>query len=151
MHTPPIVYLAGPITGQTYAECVDWREEAEKLLFEQGMRGISPMRGKEYLKNETSVADEYAQKVSSTQKAITTRDRFDVMRCDAVLVNFTKELQISIGTCIELGWADAFRKPVMLITDSSTKHDHSMVREIAGWTVPTLEIAVDVLASILVA
>ena len=37
------VYLAGPITGLTYEECVGWRERAKEELAKAGITAYSPM------------------------------------------------------------------------------------------------------------
>ena len=47
-----LVYLAGPITGVDYGSCTDWRKYAKSKLAEDGIMGVSPMRGKENLANE---------------------------------------------------------------------------------------------------
>ena len=46
-----IAYLAGPITDCSFDECVDWREQACKMLPGE-IEGMSPMRGKTYLEGE---------------------------------------------------------------------------------------------------
>src|SRR5947209_9922579 len=43
-----IVYLAGPITGKTYAGATDWRHDFGLIL--PKIIKLSPMRGKDYLK-----------------------------------------------------------------------------------------------------
>lgn len=44
------VYLAGPISGQSYDGATSWREEAkEELSSWSDIIGYSPMRGKTYL------------------------------------------------------------------------------------------------------
>ncbi len=45
----PKVYLAGPISGFTFEECVAWRDQVKKELAKAGIEGISPLRAKEYL------------------------------------------------------------------------------------------------------
>ena len=44
MHT---VYLAGPITGLTYDGATDWRHAVAADLNSVGIKGLSPMRGKD--------------------------------------------------------------------------------------------------------
>lgn len=136
----PRIYLAGPITGLSYGNCTNWREYAREKLAAMHIEGVSPLRAKEYLANETSVGDCYSDKVLSTQKAIVTRDRNDVLVCDGVLANFTGAERVSAGTCIEFGWADAWRKPIVMVLPKGDKlHDHAMLREIAGTAVETLD------------
>ena len=39
-------------------------------------------------------------------KGIVTRDRWDVAKADVVLMNLVGATQVSIGTMVELGWAE---------------------------------------------
>ena len=87
----------------------------------------------------------------STEAAITGRDRYDVMtRCDAVLVYLLGAEEVSIGTVIEVGWADAARKPIILvIEDEGNVHDHPMVRCPAAFRVSSLIDACDLANALL--
>ncbi len=59
-------------------------------------------------------------------------------------------MKISIGTVIELGWADAYRKPVILVMEKEDNpHDHPMVREIAGYYVNTLTAGLELTIALL--
>ena len=71
------------------------------------------------------------------------------MRCDMVLMNLLGATKVSIGSMIELGWADAFRKPVVLVIEEGNCHMHAIVQEIAGFIVPTLDQGIEVVKSIL--
>lgn len=147
------VYLAGPITGLDYAGATDWRVEAATKLRAKGIRGLSPMRAKHYLAHLKSISgtgEEYADLgVLSTQKSVTTRDRFDTRTADLVLMNLLGAKKISIGTMIEAGWADAFRVPIVLVIEPDNIHHHMMLREVAGFIVPTLQEALDVVFSVI--
>lgn len=136
------VYLAGPITGLTYAQGQDWREYIAQKLKSFGIGGFSPLRGKDYLKGEGALSGSYEQHPPSTQKGLNGRDRNDVMTADAVIINLLGAIKISIGTMIEIGWADAYRKPVILVMEAGNPHDHPMVKENCVYQVSTLEDAV---------
>ncbi|GAG68694.1 unnamed protein product [marine sediment metagenome] len=124
-----IVYLAGPISGCSYDGCTDWREYVMRAL-PDGITGLSPMRSKQYLIGETTVADQYDAKVLSTQRGIFARDSWDCRRCDAILVNLLGAEKVSIGTVMEIAWAHAFNKPVVLVMEEEDNlHEHSMLRE----------------------
>ena len=115
-----------------------------------GVTGLSPMRAKKYLGKETSLKDSYASHPLSTPKGIVTRDRWDATRADIVLVNVLGATRVSIGTMMELGWADAYRVPIVLVMESSgNPHDHGMVREVAGFVVPTLDEALAIVKALL--
>ena len=96
-----LLYLAGPITGVSFDGCTDWREYVAGKL-PKYIRGVSPMRGKKYLSNETAVKDAYENHPLSSSKGITCRDRFDTTRCDMVFVNFLGAKKASIGTVMEI-------------------------------------------------
>lgn len=145
----PTVYLAGPIAGLSYGDATDWRAYARERLAALNVAGLSPMRGKTYLAREQKIGDSYETHPMSTRRAIITRDRFDVMRCDALLVNLLDAQTVSIGTVMEVAWADAFRKPVVLVDVDGSIHDHAFIREIAGYVVPTLDAAISILDSLL--
>lgn len=144
----PRVYLAGPIAGQNYSEATEWRETAKAFLADHGIDGFSPMRAKSYLNDGKMLMDGYKEFPLSTDDAITARDRMDVMRSDVVLFNFPPGLtRVSIGTCIEFGWADAFRKPCVVILDDL--HDHAMIRNLTDFRANNLEDALHMIVSIL--
>jgi nucleoside 2-deoxyribosyltransferase len=136
------IYLAGPITGLSYGKSTDWRRWMARRLSPE-IVPLSPMRGKDYLKDEQHIGSAYEQHPMSTEAAIIGRDRFDVMtRCDAVMVNVLGAKKVSIGTVIEIGWADAARKPIiLLIEDEGNVHDYPMIRQAATYRTDDPEMA----------
>jgi hypothetical protein len=144
------VYLAGPITGLSFEGCTDWREYAIKELATAGITGLSPMRSKDYLKSENIVGDSYEDTVLSCSRGITTRDRWDTTRCDLILVNFLGAEKVSIGTVMEIAWADLVRTPSIIVMEpEGNAHDHAMIRECTGFRVETLEAGLEVAKAIL--
>ena len=154
--TRPSVYLAGPITGLTYDDGQDWRAYAKSVLDDAGIDGFSPLRAKDYLR-ALGVLDSAGTKDSaylglnamSEPQGITTRDRFDCMGRDLVLVNFIGAERVSVGTCIELGWADAARVPLVVAMEEDNIHRHAMVNTVSGFIVPTLDEALAVCKAVL--
>ena len=147
------VYAAGPIANLHYNDTVDWRLELERLLSSpydgKHITVLSPMRAKQYLSGKIIGAQSYDTPLSSDD-GITMRDRFDVQRSDLVVCNLLGATEKSIGTCIEIGWADAWRKPIVLIMEDGDVHDHPMVRSIAGGVmVSSLEAAAELVKAIL--
>ena len=68
------LYLAGPITGCNYEEATDWRKKFASILGHGNeIRCLSPMRGKEHLKNEVLLGSNYDHPLSRS-KGIVTRD-----------------------------------------------------------------------------
>jgi len=147
----PTVYLAGPITGLSYDGAEDWRGYAKRRLANHGILGLSPLRGKEYLRTSGPLsAEDYHDKPLSSPRGITTRDRWDCTRSDVVLVNLIGAPRVSIGTMIELGWADAARNPIVLAMEpAGNVHDHAMVTEVAGFRADSVEGALELVIAIL--
>jgi nucleoside 2-deoxyribosyltransferase len=80
------------------------------------------------------------------------RDFFDVKRCDVLLINLLGCEKMTTGTVMELGWAYAMQKPVVVaIEPEGNIHDtHPMVHEaIGGLRFPTLDEAIDAVAIVL--
>ena len=150
------VYLAGPITGLTYDEGSDWRVKIAAELAAVGIEAFSPLRAKKYLREYGkldaggSAGCSYLNASTLSNPAgITTRDRFDCTGRDMVLANLVGAERVSIGTMIELGWADATRTPIVLAMEPGNVHAHAMVETVAGFVVPTLEEAVEVVKAVL--
>jgi len=150
----PKVYLAGPIAGLNYAGATEWRDIAKRELNAVGIEAYSPMRAKQYLKGVASFSvdgDEYKTlSVLSSNRGITTRDRFDCTRVDVVLAYLLGAERVSIGTLMEIAWADAARIPIVAVMeDKGNVHDHGMVSECIGFRCTTLEEALNVTKAIL--
>lgn len=143
------VYLAGPITGLDYDEASDWRQQATTLLREAGIAGVSPMRNKEFLRGRGVLEGAYPEDILSTSRGIMTRDRYDCTHCDAVLFNLAGADRVSIGTMIEIGWADANRIPTVGIMEDGGIHTHPMVHEGINFWCADLDEALHALISVL--
>lgn len=143
-----LLYCAGPITGVSYGESTDWREYVSKKL-PKYIKAVSPMRGKKYLADEKKVKDSYEEHPLSSQKGIVCRDRMDVMRCDMILINFSGANKVSIGSVMEIAWADAWRKPIVIVMEKDNVHSHTMIREISGFIVSTLDEAIKIIIAVL--
>lgn len=148
-----LVYLAGPITGLTFGDATDWRNDVKKML-PPWIHTLSPLRGKQYLEERSSrdgrILDSYENYPLSSARGITTRDRWDATRCNVLLVNLLGATRVSIGTVEEIGWADAKRIPTILVMeDEGNLHDHSMIRESVGFRVNSLSQAVEILIALL--
>lgn len=143
-----LLYLVGPILGTSYGESTDWREYVAKKL-PGHIIAVSPMRGKKYLSEEKNIKHSYEEYSLSSSKGIVCRDRFDVMRGDAVLANFLGAKTVSIGSSWELAWADLLRKPIIISMEKGNVHDHAFVRTAAGFIVPTLDEAIEIAIAVL--
>ncbi len=124
------VYLSGPITGLTYDEGDDWRKHAAAMLNEN-IVALNPLRCKEWAREFGIIDDTTTDKHPwmSSDNFIGTRDAWDAMRCDVMLVNLIGATQVSIGTVLEIGMAHATNVPIFVaMEDTGNPHEHGMIR-----------------------
>lgn len=145
-----LVYLAGPITGCSFEECVRWREEFCEELTPLGIECLSPMRGKGYLKNESSILDSYSSLLLCEDKGIMSRDHFDCNRADVIVFNVLGARKPSLGTTMEAAWGFHRHTPMVWIMEQNgNPHDHSMLRQCMNFIVPGITQAIRVVEAIL--
>lgn len=131
----PRVYLAGPIDGHTYKGATDWRDWVTEQLAPYVI-GVSPMRG------ETPDSPLSWKEMTEGQiRAAIIRDRWDVQTCDAMLLNTLPVRTHLTGSLVEVGWADAWQKPWVLVATEP----HPLLARMALATVGTLEDAVEII------
>lgn len=135
------LFLAGPLTGTSYSDALVWREYVESKL-PADVIAFSALRGKRYVANERVLRDAYPEHLLSTPQGTITRDRYDVSRCDALFVNFLNADKVSIGTIMEMAWADAWRIPIILAMEKGNIHDHAFVRQVAAFIAQDLDEAI---------
>jgi len=151
------VYLAGPISGLNYNGATEWRDAAIADLAAAGIKGLSPMRAKEYLRDAYDAAggfsatcEEYGHlSPLSGPRGIMTRDRYDATRCDVLLVNLLGAERVSVGTVMEIAWADLCRTPIVVAMEPGNVHEHAMIAEAIGFRCGALEEALHVVKAIL--
>lgn len=164
------LYLAGPIAGLTYEQAaLDWRAQVISALHDDhncsapndgeihssqyvAIHCYSPMRGKVFLKGTGSTIGKqgYEDHPMSSMQGIIGRDRNDVAMADAVFMNVYGAKAVSIGTTVELGWADAYRKPVILILDKGGVHDHAFFKGLATYVCDSLEQGIECAKALLI-
>lgn len=143
------VYLAGPISGLSWDAATDWRDYA-KTNFLPHIVGLSPLRGKDYLSQEKVLGKTYPDTLMSNARTINSRDRFDTKRADLVLMNLLGAKTVTIGTMIEIGWANMAGVPIVLMMEKEGNvHEHPMVRECSGFFAETLEQGVAIVNAVL--
>ena len=143
------VYLAGPILGCTKGEANDWRHYVAEKLEEHGIVGISPLRC-EPLTGERYTL-EYPDPRFGVPRAIAAKNKHDVQNCDITLAYMPAEMgiDVSIGTVIECGWADAYDKQVILVSDHAKIVQHPVLDAVVDWKLGTLDEAIDVCVGLL--
>jgi nucleoside 2-deoxyribosyltransferase len=134
----------------SYKEATDWRDVAREWLDARNIVAISPMRGKEYLSSLKTISGHGREYLGlgplSAPAGVLTRDHWDVFRSDVILANLLGAKAVSIGTVMEIAWAHAYRKPVVLVMEPQEEgnpHDHMMITQAVGYQVPSLEAALE--------
>lgn len=152
----PSVYLAGPITGLTYDEGQDWRRKLAAELHLVGIDAFSPLRQKQYLKlfgqlDSGGLQSNYLKAHPLSDPAgIVARDRNDVIRRDMTLVNLLGAERVSIGSVMEIAWADLARRPcVVVMEEEGNVHDHAMIHASVGYVTHSLDTALDIVKAVL--
>lgn len=138
-----LVYLAGPITGISYQESLDWRKYVASR-FPPNITCLNPLRGKKYLVGETIIGSNFDHHPLSTPQGIDCRDRNDITRSDLIFVNFLGAKIVSIGTVMEIAWADILRKPTIIVMEEDNIHYHKMIRGVVGFIVSDIDQAVQI-------
>jgi len=133
------VYLAGPIAGLDYEGATSWRDFATRDLAAAGIKALSPMRGIPDCGIVFTQSGDDTSHLNHGARQIIARDRFDATRCDVLFVNLLAAQRVSIGTAMEIAWADLRRTPVVCVMELGNVHEHAMLTEAIDFQVATLE------------
>jgi nucleoside 2-deoxyribosyltransferase len=109
----PKIYLAGKMSGLSFAQMNDWREKANLLLY-------SKTNGNVHTENPVDYYNFEMDRSTYTDLEVKKFDLWLVENCDIVLVNL--EHPDSIGTAIELHMAEIWGKPVIAFGDNGNVH-----------------------------
>ncbi len=133
------IYLAGPMSGCSKAEAMDWRYWVQNYLGSKpNVRANIPgiAEGIDSVARHT-ILDEAALK----QVNLSMFDMALVNRSDVVIANLSYATRVSIGTVCEISWAYNSHKPVILIPDTKF-HTHPILLNQATAVVYSIEDAV---------
>ena len=137
-----VIYCAGPISYCSYDEATLWRDNVKQMLSDK-FEILSPMRGKEWLKNENSISPVgYDNRPISSSEEIFCRDTGDVQSCNIILVNFLDSQQISAGTMFEIGMAWTLKKEIIIVLEDGNIHNHIFVHQPATKVFNTINDAI---------
>jgi|CXWL01.1.fsa_nt_gi nucleoside 2-deoxyribosyltransferase len=159
----PFIYLAGPILGCNRAQANDWRIDVAMKLKEHGIVGISPLRCEPLVGERYGFGNDDPR--FGTPEAIQSKNFMDVQRCDFTLAYLPTPQYLgwmgqngaagssvyadqSWGTISELAWAFALSKPRCLVSDHAKVLKHPVLRAQAGWVLPDLDHAVDLIVGL---
>jgi len=152
------VYLAGPISGLTYDEATEWRQDAQEELAKSGIKAISPLSSAVHLRHHKGVLTdceitpglECAVRAMSTPTGVVTRDRFYCLNTDVMILNLLGSKRVSIGSMVEVGWANARDIPIILIIEETGNlHEHAFVTECCQFRTTNIADALYVVKGIL--
>ncbi len=143
------IYTAGPMSGQTFNTIIEKYKLQTKILKLFGYEVLCPLTGKN-LPEKGSFAGKGLDSPESTCHAIKKRDRWMVGQADIILADFTvTNGKVSIGTCMELAWADELGKHVIVVMKEDNPHYHSFVLECADIVFPEIGDAYKYLESLI--
>lgn len=127
------IYLARPMAGFPVDEITQYFKNVKAELEPLGYVVYNPMTGKEAIKfddPEKIKAHGYDYPLA-TDHAITRRDMWMVNQADIVYANFSDSDKVSIGTCMEIAWAYAAGKNVVMVLPNDNVHCHAFIHECA--------------------
>ena len=135
------IYTAGPMAGLNVEQVMERYSTQVKRLKDMGYEVLCPMTGKHFLKSDYSfVGKGCGTNPLTTNHAIKERDRWMVGQVDVVLVDFTQgKDKVSIGSCMELAWADELKKHTVVVMEEDNIHQHSFIIDCADVIFPNID------------
>lgn len=152
------VYLAGPISGLTYDEATGWRHAAQEVLAKSGIKAISPLSAAVHLRNHKGLLTdceivpglECVVQAMSTPTGVVTRDKFYCLNTDVMILNLLGSKRVSIGSMVEVGWANARNIPIVLVMEETGNfHEHAFVTECCQFRTTNVSDALHIVKAIL--
>lgn len=125
------IYCGSIISGRSYEEVMEYYNYIISVLSDFGFDVLSPMLGKEALRNEIAFKKYGYGTAISSNHAIKERDQWMVTQADIVWLNFFKCKNASIGGISELAWADLLHKHTIVTMEEDNIHQHAFVLEMA--------------------
>jgi hypothetical protein len=138
---------------------VDWRLAVSKYLNTYSIKCLNPLRGKEVL-NKVVNGDTTFQAAYNTSEnqymgvalqpfitldGIFSRDKFDIMRSDLLLVNFLGTEKVSIGSICEIAWGHLLGKYILIVMEPDNIHYHGFITKCASIVMDNLTAAVELI------
>ena len=144
----PKVYLIGAISGCTFEEAMEWRFEVRDRM-EHMFQVLVPC---EMTPQSMGGHDRYTYTLDGvsghmTDRLVTAKDRYLVKNSDLVIANFSYDAnRVSLASMIELGWADAWEKPILMVIKEDSLHYHSFTKSLNNCIhVADMESAIEVM------
>lgn len=144
------VYLAGPISGLSYDEATGWRNMVTQHLAERGIKCHSPLRGRAFNPSEWDTSMPMGNPLLSDIRGMFARDRFDATHCTVLFVNLIGAKRVSLGSCMEIAWANLLQIPVVLCMECAGNiHENTFMLEAVDYRVASVEDGITVVTSFL--
>jgi len=131
-------YCARPISGREHEDVVDYYRRIGCRLSAAGIRILTPTCGKGYVSNDSKWSKQ-AAKCVCTDHAIKERDKWMVQNSNIIFVNLVGAVKVSIGSVMELAWADMLNVHSVVALDEPNVHQHPFVVDCADIIFPTEE------------
>jgi hypothetical protein len=108
------IYAGGSIGGHSYEIAMGWRERMQNYMGDD-VTIINPLRDSPRMESQTIVPMADSCHLTNPHSLLQ-RCLWDVQQCDVMLGNLAYARHPSQGTCSEMAWAYAFRKPIVYIS-----------------------------------
>jgi len=125
------VYISCPISGRRFSEVFADYDRLTAELRTAGFRILSPMIAKDDFRSLDALAGRQAYALSPicTPHAIMRRDLWMVRQADVLFCDLTGVEAVSIGCCMEIGWAYAEGVYSVVVMEEANVHRHAFILE----------------------
>ena len=123
----PKIYLCGRISGLTYSESQIWRRFVEAELG-YNFELLNPMRDKKELDQKEELHGAYPEHILCRHDLIMLRDSLDIERADVVLVYVHPEKGLGRASFVEIGFALAKQKPIIVVDSQGSLREHAFFK-----------------------
>lgn len=130
------------MSGADPAKSGNWRSYVEQQVAAD-IVCLNPLRDDpEFIPNDRQRDTDTLYKDLRHGIGTVARNKMDILKSDLLLANVLDQERFSIGTVGEIFWADAFRKPIVLVKKRESIYNHDMLDAICHWTFESLDEAV---------
>jgi len=141
-----VIYLGGSMTGLTWRQATEWREDAKVLLPNWDLINPCTTQVPEDALDEIIVASTQEDNdldITCTATGIVAQDLYFIDRADWLFCNFLYATQISFGTAFEMGYAKRAGKKILSVIEPGSIHDQAFARRGSDIFTSNFEEAID--------